>query len=99
MQKIMAMGFNNYPKSVDKTMNILNTFAKTSKATFGKRSNYKAEGTEVAFTQTRDLSKVTCYHCDQKGFVQKLVLKGKLKKVKSILMCPNQTLKKMKKMN
>ena len=34
MQQNMAMGTNNYPKSVDKTMKILNTFAKTSKMMF-----------------------------------------------------------------
>ena len=37
MQQNMAMGTNNYPKSVDETMNILNTFAKTSKNTFEKK--------------------------------------------------------------
>ena len=42
MQQNMAMGINNYPKSVDETMNILNTFAKTNKTTFGKRTNYKS---------------------------------------------------------
>ena len=36
MQQNMAMGTNNYPISVDETMNILNTFAKTSKSTYGK---------------------------------------------------------------
>ena len=37
MQQNMAMGTNNYPKSVDETMNILNTFAKMSKTTFEKK--------------------------------------------------------------
>ena len=56
---------------MDETMNILNTFAKTSKTTFGKRNNYKAEVREVAFARTRDLSKVTCYHCRKKGHYAK----------------------------
>ena len=37
MQQNMAMGTNNYPKSVDETMNILNTFEKMSKAMIGKK--------------------------------------------------------------
>ena len=37
LQQNMAMGTNNYPKSVGQTMNILNTFAKTSKNTFEKK--------------------------------------------------------------
>ena len=32
LQQNMSMGTNNYPKSVNKTTNILNTFAKTSKS-------------------------------------------------------------------
>ena len=36
MQWNMAMGTNNYPRSVDKTMKFLNTFALTSKNMFGK---------------------------------------------------------------
>ena len=35
MQK-MAMGTNNYPKSVDETTNILNMFAKTIQTTYGE---------------------------------------------------------------
>ena len=37
MQQNMAMDTNNYPKTVDEMMNILNTFAKTSKSAFGKK--------------------------------------------------------------
>ena len=43
MQQNMAMGANNYPKSVDDTMKILHTFAKISKTMIGKRHSYKAE--------------------------------------------------------
>ena len=39
MQQNMAMGTNNYPKLVDKTMNISNTFAKTNKSTFERKQN------------------------------------------------------------
>ena len=35
----MAMGTNNFPKLVDKTMNILNTFAKMNKTSYGKKNN------------------------------------------------------------
>ena len=66
IQQNMAMGTNNYPKLVHETMNILNTFAKTNKNTFGRRQNYKGEGTEVAFAQTQDLSAMTCYHWGEK---------------------------------
>ena len=34
-------------------------------------NNYEAEGTEVAFAQTRNLSKITCYHCGKKGHFAK----------------------------
>ena len=62
----MEMGTNNYPKSVDETMNILNTFSKTSKAGNGKKLFQKYENNmEVAFAQ-KDLSNVMCYHCGKK---------------------------------
>ena len=77
MQQNMAMGANNYPKSVDETVNTLNTFAKISKTMFGKENNFKSERTEVAFAQTRDLSKVTCYHCRKKDIMQKHVSRRK----------------------
>ena len=47
IQQNMAMGTNNYPKSVDETMNILNTFAKTRKATFGKNVDLKLKGQKL----------------------------------------------------
>ena len=72
----MAMGTNNYPKSVDETMNILNIFAKRNKTTFRKRTNYKSEGTKVAFAQSRDLSEVTCYHCGKRALCKDLPRKG-----------------------
>ena len=90
----MAMGTNNYPKSVNETMNILHTFAKTIKTVYGKKLNYKAEGKEVAFAQTRDLSKITCYHCGKKGHFAKTCPK-KLKKDKFILNCPKLISKKV----
>ena len=37
MQQNMAMGTNNYPKSIDETMNILNTFTKTNKNNYAKK--------------------------------------------------------------
>ena len=49
------MGTNKYPKS----------------KTNGKKLNHKAEGTEVAFAQTKDISEVTCYHCGNKGHYAK----------------------------
>ena len=36
MKQNMVMGTNNYPKSVDETMNILNTFTKTTKMNYVK---------------------------------------------------------------
>ena len=67
MQQNMAMGTNNLPVLIHKTMNTLNTFAKTNKNIFGRRQDYKVVGTEVAFAQIQDLSAVTCYHCGEKG--------------------------------
>ena len=61
-------------------MNILNTFSKTSKNTFGRRQNYKCEGTEIAFAKTWDLSEVTCYHCEEKGHYARICPKKKTKK-------------------
>ena len=37
MQQNMAMGTNNYPKSIDEIMNILNTFIKTNKSSYAKK--------------------------------------------------------------
>ena len=71
MQQNIAMGTNKYPKSVDETMNILNTFAKTSKSTFGKKANYKSEVAEVTFAQSKDLSEVNCYHCKKEDIMQR----------------------------
>ena len=52
LQLNMAMGANNYPKSVDETMNILNTFAKTLKSNGSQRKGaIKQDNTEVAFAQ------------------------------------------------
>ena len=67
MQQNMAIGTNNYPKSIDVTMNILNTFAKTNRSGISKKTFQNCEdNTEVAFAQ-KDLSDVTCYHCREKG--------------------------------
>ena len=91
----MAIGTNNYPKSVDETMNILNTFDKTNMTIYGKKNNYKADGMEAAFAQVKDLSEVTCYH----GTLQKPVLRRRLKKHKFILnfakLCSKQVMMKM----
>ena len=37
MKKNMAMGMNNLPQSVDKSMNIINTFVKANKSAIGKK--------------------------------------------------------------
>ena len=59
------MGANNYPKSVDETMNILNTFAKASKGRFSKKPfQRKKSTTEVAFVQ-KDMSEVTHSQVDE----------------------------------
>ena len=80
MQQNMTMGTNNYPKSIDEIVNILNTFIKTNKNSYAKKNNYRAEGTEVAFTQARDLSEVTCYHCGKKGHFAKICAEKEVKK-------------------
>ena len=49
----MAMGTDNYPKSINETMNILNTFTKTNKNNYGEKKNYKTEATEVAFAEKK----------------------------------------------
>ena len=76
----MSMGTNNYPKSVDWTMNILNTFAKTSKSNWNQRKGgIKQDNTEVAFTQ-KERKKIICYHCDEEDHIAKVCpKKGKPK--------------------
>ena len=37
MQQNLPMGTNNYPKSIDETKNILNTFAKMNKKNYAKK--------------------------------------------------------------
>ena len=52
LQQNMGMGTNNYPKSVDKSMNILNNFTKTSKSNGNPRKGgVKQQNTEVVFAQ------------------------------------------------
>ena len=59
------MGTKNYPKSVNETMNILNTFAKTSKSNGNPRKGgLKQEKTRVAFVQ-KEGKKIVCYHCGE----------------------------------
>ena len=57
------MGTNNYFKLVDETMNILNTFTKTSKVRVGKKSMQKNENTTKVVFAKKNMSKMTCYHC------------------------------------
>ena len=67
MQQNMAMGTNIYPKLVDETMNVLNTFEKTNKSRIGgKPFQRNNNSTKVAFVQ-KDISDVTYYHCSKKG--------------------------------
>ena len=65
----MAMGTNNYTRSIDETMNVLNTFAKTRKGVNPRKINYKTEDTEVTFAQAKDLSEVTFYSCGKKVII------------------------------
>ena len=51
MQQNMAMGTNNYPKLLDETMNIFNTFAKRSKGRVGKKNQKNESSAKVAFAQ------------------------------------------------
>ena len=67
MQQNMAMDTNNYPKSVNETMNIPSTFAKMNNGVNGKKPFQRNENnTKVAFAQ-RDVNVVTCFHCCEKG--------------------------------
>ena len=50
MQQNMAVGTNNYPKSVNETMNILDTFANTNKELV-ELFQRNESNTEVAFAQ------------------------------------------------
>ena len=67
MQQNMVMGTNNYLKSVYETMNILNIFAKTSKAGNWKKPFQKYENNSKAAFAQKALSNVMYYHCGEKG--------------------------------
>ena len=72
LQQNMAMGTNNYLKSVDETMNILNTFTKISKSNGNTRKGgLKQENTEVAFMQ-KEGKKVICYHCGEEDHIARV---------------------------
>ena len=61
------MGKNNYPKSVNETMKILNTFAKMNKSGIGKKPFQRNNNiTKVDFAH-KDISEVTYYECGEKG--------------------------------
>ena len=54
------MGTNNYPRSIDETMNVLNTFAKTNKNYNRKIFGLKTDNTtEVAFSQ-KEINEINC---------------------------------------
>ena len=55
IQQIMAMGTNNYPKSVHETTNILNLFVKMNKSGTGKKPFQRNENNiEVVSAQKRN---------------------------------------------
>ena len=79
LQQNMTMGTNNYPKSVDEIMNILNTFAKTLKSMGVKEGGIKHDNTKVAFAQ-KESKKIICYHCSEEDHIAKVYpkkVKGK----------------------
>ena len=55
-------------------------FFKDKQKQLWKKTNYKGEGTEVAFAQTQDLSEVTFYHCGEKGHYAKTCPEKEAKK-------------------
>ena len=73
LQQNMAMGTNNYTKSVDVTMNILNTFAKTFKSNGNQRKGgIKHNNTKVAFAH-----KESKKSCDEDHIAKVCPKKGK----------------------
>ena len=69
LQQNMSMGTNIYLKSVDKMMNILNTFTKTLKSNGNPRKGgIKQDNTEVAFLQ-KESKKIIRYHCGAEDYI------------------------------
>ena len=72
LQQNMSMGTNNYTKSVDEAMNILNTFAKASKSNGNPRKGeIKQDNTKIAFAQ-KESEKIICYHCGEEDHITKV---------------------------
>ena len=65
------MGTNNYPRSINKTMNLLNIFAKTSKRNGGKKFSHKTENAKVEFAQAREFTIVVTRKVNMSKPVQK----------------------------
>ena len=75
------MGVNQYPHTVDETVNILNTYTKTTEGTqqFEPTLRGNEHQTEVVFPQANDnkksdhmnITNITCYHCGQPGHYAK----------------------------
>ena len=80
LQLNISMGTDNYPKSVDETMNILNTFAKISKSNGNQRKGaIRQDNTEVAFAE-KEAKKILCYHCIEEDHIAQVCpKKGKAK--------------------
>ena len=66
------MGTNNDPKSVEETVNILNTFAKASKSNSNlRKGGIKQDNTEVAFAQ-KESKKIIYYHCGEEDHIARV---------------------------
>ena len=71
----MSMGSNQYPRSMEEALNILNTYSKTTRhQKKGKPTKREDRQAGVAFAQTekstgdkKDIKDVACYHCKEKG--------------------------------
>ena len=73
LAQYLSMGMNQYPCTVDETLNILNAYHKTTKGNSWMKTpiKLKKNQTEVIFAQANTTKKsehskpdITCYHCD-----------------------------------
>ena len=61
------MGENSYPRLINKTINVINTFAMTSKSKNERKVNHQIESSrKVAFAEAMDFKYVMYYNCREK---------------------------------
>ena len=77
MQLSMAMRNNNYPDSLEETINIMNMQHQQGRKQHMCKKKEGPQDTELNFGQQADLKEITHYHCGEKGHYAKTCPKKK----------------------